>query len=57
MGTVGSLFPLRHFVHAFVDALDGAAISTIAPNMLVITGWLVVATAVAVRWFRWEPRT
>jgi ABC-type multidrug transport system permease subunit len=57
MGTVGSLFPLRHFVHAFVDALEGAGISEIAPDLLVMTGWLVATTAVAVRWFRWEPRT
>jgi ABC-2 type transport system permease protein len=56
MGTVGSLFPLRHFVHALVAVLDGEAIATWAPNTLAMTAWLVAAAAVALRRFRWAPR-
>jgi ABC-type multidrug transport system permease subunit len=56
MSTVGSVFPLWHFVHGLAGALDGAGLAAIAPNLAVMAAWLVAATAVAVRRFRWEPR-
>jgi ABC-2 type transport system permease protein len=55
MATVGSLFPLRHFVHALADALDPTGPVVVWSDLGVMVAWLVVAAAVAVRRFRWEP--
>jgi ABC-type multidrug transport system permease subunit len=56
MGTIGSLFPLRHFVHGLASALNPAGVSVGWDNFAVMSAWLVVAAVVAVRWFRWEPK-
>lgn len=56
MATVGSIFPLRHFVHALDASLDPAAISVAWTDIGVITAWLVGASVVAVRRFRWEAK-
>ena len=56
---VGDVFPLRHFVLAVSDAFNpylsgpGFAIDHLA----VMAAWGAVGAAVAIRWFRWEPRT
>ncbi|HSJ34681.1 MAG TPA: ABC transporter permease [Acidimicrobiia bacterium] len=55
MGVVGSLFPLRHFLYALVHALDPAGAPVAWTNLAVMVAWLVLAGAVAVRKFRWEP--
>ena len=55
MATVGSLFPLRHFVHALIAALDPAGMSIQGTDLAVMAAWLVGATVVAIRRFRWEP--
>ncbi|MCU0484248.1 MAG: ABC transporter permease [Chloroflexi bacterium] len=53
---IGSLFPLKPFVHALAGALDPAGLAIAPTDLAVMTAWLVTATAVAVRWFDWEPR-
>ncbi len=57
MATVGSVFPLRHLVHALDAAIDPAGVSLAWTDVGVMAAWLAVATVVAVRFFRWEPRT
>jgi ABC-2 type transport system permease protein len=54
MGTIGAVFPLRHFVHALASVLDPA--NGVAPwtNIAVMIAWLIGATGAAIRWFRWE---
>jgi hypothetical protein len=56
MGTVGSLFPLRHFVHALAASLNPEGAAVAWTNLAVMGVWLVGATIVAVRWFRWDPK-
>jgi ABC-2 type transport system permease protein len=55
VATVGSLFPLRHFVHALIAALDPAGLSIQGSDLAVMAAWLVGASIVAIRRFRWEP--
>jgi ABC-type transport system involved in multi-copper enzyme maturation permease subunit len=57
MGTVGSLFPLRHLQHALVAALDPAGASVSWGAVSVMTVWLLAAGALAVRFFPWETGT
>ncbi len=54
MGTVGSIFPLRHFVHALADAVRPAGVVGWT-NVTVRSAWWIGASLVALRWFRWEP--
>ena len=54
--TIGSLFPLRHFVHALTAAFDPDGVSVAWTNLAVMGAWLVGASVVAVRRFRWEPK-
>jgi ABC-2 type transport system permease protein len=54
------LFPIRHFFEAFFDAYvpasgAGAAISW--DNLGIVAIWGVVGLLLAVRFFRWTPRT
>lgn len=56
IGTLGSVFPMRPVVHAVADALDPAAAPFDWAGLAVVLAWLVAATALAVRRFRWEPR-
>lgn len=56
MASVGSVFPLRHFVHALADALDPAGSAVVWNDLGVMAIWLLAAAAVAVRRFRWEPQ-
>jgi ABC-type multidrug transport system permease subunit len=55
MSTIGSLFPLKHVVAALSVSLDPAGISVAWGDLAVVVVWLALATAVAVRRFRWEP--
>jgi len=54
-GTVGSLFPLRHFVHALAGSLNPAGMNIDPIDIAVMALWLVVAGAFAIRRWRWEP--
>jgi ABC-type multidrug transport system permease subunit len=55
MGTIGSFFPLRHFVHGLATALDPAGTALPWANLAVLTAWLALAALIAIRRFRWEP--
>jgi len=55
MGTVGSFFPLRHAQNALALALDPAGSSVSLVHMGVLALWLVGASVVALRLFRWTP--
>lgn len=54
--TVGSIFPLRHFVYALAGALNPAGPTIEWADLGVMVLWMAGAGLVAVRWFRWEPR-
>jgi ABC-2 type transport system permease protein len=51
-------FPIRHFFQAFFEAWDpsttGAGFAW--GDLAVVAAWGLVGLAVAIRWFRWEPR-
>ena len=55
MVTVGSVFPLRPFVHALASALAPTGPSIDWTNFAVMGAWLVAGTVIALRRFRWEP--
>ena len=55
---VADLFPIRHFFEAFFTAWDP---NTVGPgfewgDLAVVLGWGLFGLAVALRYFRWEPR-
>jgi ABC-2 type transport system permease protein len=58
VGTVGSIFPVKHFARAlegtFNPSVHGSGFQWGHLGMLVL--WMVVGVVVAVRFFRWEPR-
>jgi ABC-2 type transport system permease protein len=58
VGTVGSIFPVKHFARAlegtFNPSVHGSGFQWGHLGMLVL--WMVVGVVVAVRLFRWEPR-
>ena len=68
LATVGNLFPLKHFVHAFAGAfnptLSGSGFAWVTADgsygaladLAVMAGWGLVAALFALRWFKWEPR-
>jgi ABC-2 type transport system permease protein len=56
--TFADLFPVRHFFDAFFDAYvpaGGAAVSW--DNLAVVAAWGVAGLLVAVKFFRWTPRS
>lgn len=53
--TVGDLFPLRHFVFALAGAVDPAGIDVRWTDVAALVIWLGVASAFAVRRWRWQP--
>lgn len=59
MTTVGNFFPLRPFVESFQDAFNPAVDAPAMSwgRMAYVAVWGVVGLVVAVKWFRWEPRT
>jgi ABC-type multidrug transport system permease subunit len=56
MGTIGGLFPLRHFQNALAQAWHPDSATVGWDHLLVLVAWGVAAGAVAVRFFRWEVR-
>ena len=56
MRTVGSVFPLLHAQRVLKDAWNPAGPEIAWGSVGVLALWLVVAAAVAVRFFRWESR-
>ncbi len=57
MATVGSIFPLRHFVHALYGSIDPSGVSIAWTDIGAMAAWLAAAMIVAVRFFRWEPKS
>lgn len=57
MSTVGSFFPLKHAQNALMAALDPAGPSVAALHVGVLVVWLVGASLVALRYFRWDARS
>jgi ABC-2 type transport system permease protein len=58
VGTVGSIFPVKHFALALEDTFNPFVHGNGFQwgHLAVMALWLVVAVAVAVRFFRWEPK-
>jgi ABC-2 type transport system permease protein len=54
--TVGTLFPLRHFVHALAGSLDPAGLNIDWTDIAVMVAWFAIALLFAVRRWRWEPK-
>jgi ABC-type multidrug transport system permease subunit len=58
LGTVGNVFPVRHFAEAMHQAFNpfapGAGFQ--GRDLLVMGIWGLGALVVAVKFFRWEPR-
>ena len=54
MGTLGSIFPLRHVQQALVAALDPSGASLSWTDAAVTIAWMIVAGVLASRWFRWQ---
>jgi ABC-2 type transport system permease protein len=56
---IGSIFPLKPFVHAFQDTLnpnvDAPAFAW--PELALVAAWGIGGAIVAARTFRWEPST
>jgi ABC-type multidrug transport system permease subunit len=57
MGTVGSLFPLKHFQNALAAALGLPGAPLDGPHLAVLALWAVGAGLVALRFFRWDTRS
>jgi ABC-2 type transport system permease protein len=54
------LFPIRHFFEAFFDAYvpaDGAGAAISWDNLAIVAIWGVAGLLLAVRFFRWTPRS
>jgi ABC-2 type transport system permease protein len=52
------LFPIRHFFEAFLDAYVPAGGSAVSwDNLAVVALWGVAGLLLAVRYFRWTPRS
>lgn len=56
MGTVGALFPLRHFQSALTQAWDPAGVTLAWSHIGVMLLWGLAAGAIAIRFFRWDGR-
>jgi len=57
LAQISSVFPIRHFITAVFDSFDPQHGSPWAWNdLLVVAGWGVVGTVVAIRRFQWAPR-
>jgi ABC-2 type transport system permease protein len=53
------LFPIRHFFDAFLDAYvpAGGAAAVSWDNLAIVALWGVAGLLLAIRYFRWTPRT
>ncbi|HSP53775.1 MAG TPA: ABC transporter permease [Cryobacterium sp.] len=56
MATVGSIFPLKNLQNALTAAWDPAGPVVAWGNLAVLAAWFAGAAALAVRYFRWDPR-
>ncbi len=58
LDTLGNIFPLKHFVHAFQDVFSPFATDAGFRwgNLAVMAAWGVAGVIVAVRTFGWDPR-
>lgn len=56
MASVSAVFPLRHFVVSFREALDPAGVGLAWPSLVVMLAWGLAGAFLAARSFRWEPR-
>jgi len=56
LSTFGALFPLKHLQNALVDAWDPNGPVLYWVHYAVLLGWAAGTAALAVRFFRWEPR-
>jgi ABC-2 type transport system permease protein len=54
MSIVGDFFPLKHVQSAMVQAWNPAGASVGWSNLGVLILWAGIATAVALRFFRWD---
>jgi ABC-2 type transport system permease protein len=59
LARIANVFPVRHFVNATFNAFDprihGTAID--AHDLLIVAAWGIAGAALALRKFRWEPRS
>jgi ABC-2 type transport system permease protein len=57
VAVIGWIFPVKHFVHAMVNAIDPAwaAGGWSFDHLAVLLAWGMVGAVVAARTFRWEP--
>lgn len=58
MEIAGDIFPLKPFVVAFRDTFDPTleGLQFHWPELAVLLAWGVVATVLAIRYFKWEPQ-
>lgn len=56
MSTIGSVLPVKPMTNAMASALDPGGTTIDGTAMAVMTAWLVGASLLAVRTFRWSPR-
>ncbi|GHG43425.1 hypothetical protein GCM10012320_07640 [Sinomonas cellulolyticus] len=56
MSTVGSFFPLKHLANGLSAALDPSGMSVNGVGIAVMGAWLLGATVLATKLFRWSPR-
>lgn len=58
LGKIAGVFPIRHLIESIVNAFDPFASGTgiIARHILMLLLWGGVASLVALKRFRWEPR-
>jgi ABC-type multidrug transport system permease subunit len=54
--SVGAVFPLKNLQNALTAAWDPAGPVVAWGNLAVLAAWFVAAGALAVRFFRWDPR-
>ena len=59
LDAVANFFPLKHFVEPFVAAFNPQTVGGgwDPASLAYMTLWGVVAVALAIRWFKWEPPT
>jgi ABC-2 type transport system permease protein len=58
LGTVATVFPVRHLVQAMVAVFNpfGGGTGIVASHTLMLLAWGVLGLLVSLRRFRWEPR-
>jgi len=54
MKKIAQVLPVTHIVEAMKTVWFGGSIASAGTNLLVLTGFLVVCSAISLRFFRWE---